>query len=262
MTGSAVCTQALLDEYTCSTCLHIMVHPVTLRCGHSLCRLCLVKHFEAFTASVRDLELRDPVCPVGRCSVRCDVPAVNVTLQNAIGLSHHALINERRAEVDAEASVEEMNQRALALNKFASDEAYFLGEEAQQPFLPEEMRLGEFICHVLIAVAEFFLIAFTMLKSLSTGYWFRSQLQMLQWLYTLSGPTRFTLEAGLVAFISAFSWGASLFTAALLEVVVIAVFEFCRVLLGLPANREVEASFLSLCSARLARCTSMAHNHA
>lgn len=37
----------LIDELECACCYELMVNPTTLNCGHSFCKYCLAKWFNA-----------------------------------------------------------------------------------------------------------------------------------------------------------------------------------------------------------------------
>ena len=73
-------------------CLDIFIDPVTLQCGHTACRGCLVRHFESLDSNQDHRQgLRESgaaTCPLARCRIPFLVPEVNRTLRGAIESTH------------------------------------------------------------------------------------------------------------------------------------------------------------------------------
>jgi hypothetical protein len=90
--GAAVSTA----EFNCTVCLGVMVSPVTLLCGHSVCKRCCSQAFQA-----------SPKCPSG-CGRLLPplLPEVNTCLETAI--QHHL------GEEAFQRRVAEVRRRALA----------------------------------------------------------------------------------------------------------------------------------------------------
>ncbi|CAK0880555.1 unnamed protein product [Prorocentrum cordatum] len=83
----------------CSVCLAPFVNPVTLTCGHSLCRVCFKR---AWLPQAADWVA--PKCHCGR-HLQMEVPAVNFALQ----CLHEAALGERFKTLVEEAAHEEKN---------------------------------------------------------------------------------------------------------------------------------------------------------
>jgi hypothetical protein len=80
---------AVAEEFLCPVCLHFMLEPVTLLCGHSACRRCC--------AMALDLTQK---CPAGCGRVLPKlVPEVNVALRSAIQRVHGDGYRKRAEEV-------------------------------------------------------------------------------------------------------------------------------------------------------------------
>ena len=80
----------MASAFECSVCLRLLHEPATLPCGHSFCRLCVLKCLEH---SLR--------CPSCRMDVPYEVarqPQISLTLQEAIRVMHPAEAAARRAE--------------------------------------------------------------------------------------------------------------------------------------------------------------------
>ena len=80
------------DGFCCPMCLDILIDPVTLMCGHTACRSCLIRHFESLDANRAHREqLRDSgfaTCPLARCPIPFIMPEVNFVLRSTVLQSH------------------------------------------------------------------------------------------------------------------------------------------------------------------------------
>lgn len=80
------------DGFCCPMCLDIFIDPVTLMCGHTACRSCLIRHFESIDANRAHREqLRDSgfaTCPLARCPIPFIMPEVNFVLRSTVLQSH------------------------------------------------------------------------------------------------------------------------------------------------------------------------------
>ena len=72
---------ATQESLTCCVCVEVIVAPVTLKCGHSVCRHCLVAHFESLDLRALLGSTGAVVCPAARCAVPLEVPETNISLQ-------------------------------------------------------------------------------------------------------------------------------------------------------------------------------------
>jgi hypothetical protein len=65
--------QAREDDALCPICLDVLTCPVSLMCGHNVCRYCLIEHLEVTNGTT--------ACPSGCPAVPIRVPHVNLSLQ-------------------------------------------------------------------------------------------------------------------------------------------------------------------------------------
>ena len=82
---------ATQESLTCCVCVEVIVAPVTLKCGHSVCRHCLVAHFESLDLRALLGSTGAVVCPAARCAVPLEVPETNISLQ--VLLQSYCLLN-------------------------------------------------------------------------------------------------------------------------------------------------------------------------
>lgn len=91
-----------------------MMFPVTLSCGHSLCRPCCLDHFEVLSNNTRNLLQGEARCPHARCAVPFHIPAVNTTLQTIIEANYGEQLAERKVHMRP---MTELKERERMLQK-------------------------------------------------------------------------------------------------------------------------------------------------
>jgi hypothetical protein len=89
--------------YLCPICLSLLVRPVTLECGHSLCESCIATLLQ--TSYTMKQQLAAP-CPVLGLSCPCGpvlrIPRVNTLLHNDLQARYPSHYKERMREVESE----------------------------------------------------------------------------------------------------------------------------------------------------------------
>ena len=91
-------------QFTCPVCLELMVEPLTLACGHSLCAWCFEQHTRSYLA--REPPGRDFACcgfvgcPQCRAPVPADSGGVSILLREAVRAEDPAAYARRLAEVE------------------------------------------------------------------------------------------------------------------------------------------------------------------
>jgi len=89
------------EGLTCGICLNVMCEPVTLQCGHTLCKACFVRHLETIDPEAMHLATGSAICPVARCLVPFEVPETSVALKAAIESRHSERLTARNDLPDA-----------------------------------------------------------------------------------------------------------------------------------------------------------------
>lgn len=85
-------------EYECSFCMEVLIDPVYLPCGHTLCNHCLKEWW--YTRPGRPAVLQ--TCPVGNCQIGLrSSPPVIVKLRDVIESRYPRQVAERRARICA-----------------------------------------------------------------------------------------------------------------------------------------------------------------
>ena len=102
---------ALVEEYTCPICLEVLLRPVSLSCGHRLCRGCWLRVLQGRDVRATANRTGTVACPLGRCQVRPIVPAVDAALARDLEAQFALLLSARVAptEVDEATMVAEVN---------------------------------------------------------------------------------------------------------------------------------------------------------
>ncbi|XP_043942584.1 zinc-binding protein A33-like isoform X1 [Protopterus annectens] len=81
---------SLVEELTCSVCLDLFQHPVTLECGHNFCRSCIDRNWK--TNNI-------PSCPECRAEFQTRKYAVNKQLANVVVKTGKKSIQSSEAHV-------------------------------------------------------------------------------------------------------------------------------------------------------------------
>ena len=68
------------EDVTCPICLEVLLRPVSLSCGHRLCRGCWLRVLQGRDVRATANRTGTVACPLGRCQVRPIVPAVDAAL--------------------------------------------------------------------------------------------------------------------------------------------------------------------------------------
>ncbi|KAM5294018.1 E3 ubiquitin-protein ligase TRIM38 isoform 2-T2 [Glossophaga mutica] len=108
--ASATSNKKMREEATCSICLNLMAEPVSISCGHSYCRACILR----FLDNQPRVPPQDAPCP------QCRAPFQRFSLRPNKQLG--SLIEALR-EMDCDLSCEEHNER---LQLFCEDEGQLI----------------------------------------------------------------------------------------------------------------------------------------
>lgn len=96
--GSTLKRTATQDGSKCIICLEVLINPVTLQCGHSMCLHCCTDYMEhAKDGPPGRLMIK---CPTARCEVPPKIPNVNIIMRDQIENTHPERVEERRSNDD------------------------------------------------------------------------------------------------------------------------------------------------------------------
>ncbi|XP_075253728.1 uncharacterized protein LOC142345536 [Convolutriloba macropyga] len=84
------------DVFKCSICFEILLEPTTINCGHSFCRICLARWFEA-----RKLARQSFICPECRKQWAA-YPEVDYSLRDAMEIWYSDLLDARKRNLTNE----------------------------------------------------------------------------------------------------------------------------------------------------------------
>ena len=86
----------LPEVFKCSICFEILLEPTTINCGHSFCRICLARWFEA-----RKIARQSFVCP--ECRKQWSAyPEVDYSLRDAMQIWYSDLLDARKRNLTAD----------------------------------------------------------------------------------------------------------------------------------------------------------------
>ena len=86
-------TTTCMDDLNCALCLRLFYDPVSTSCGHTFCRVCLIRSLNT--------QRRCPVCRMP-CLLSLSNPPVNVVIQNMLERQFPQEYSERRQEMLSE----------------------------------------------------------------------------------------------------------------------------------------------------------------
>ena len=97
---------------TCSICMEVFAYPVTLECGHTCCKPCLVQWLEPKPAASCSV-----VCPAGRCPIPYVVPKTNVAMQEVVKVHHSKRLQTKLDSMESRDKDPALQKRVDAVNR-------------------------------------------------------------------------------------------------------------------------------------------------
>ena len=131
------------EDYSCAICLELLLRPITLCCGHRLCRGCWTRVLQGSTVPINHRGLycsqtglvaaectctgphEKATCPLGRCRVLQTVPAVDVALMNELYSRFGSQLTARATEhalADEEILVNAVTAKIGQVTSWASND--------------------------------------------------------------------------------------------------------------------------------------------
>lgn len=133
------------DVFKCSICFEILLEPTTINCGHSFCRICLARWFEA-----RKLARQAFICPECRKQWAA-YPEVDYSLRDAMEIWYADLINIRKRNVTNEDKSVLARFRAIGPATFAQFSG--IGRPILNRRIPLNWRGMQFVLALLMNAA-------------------------------------------------------------------------------------------------------------
>ena len=131
------------EDYSCAICFELLLRPITLCCGHRLCRGCWTRVLQGSTVPINHRGLycsqtglvaaectctgphEKATCPLGRCRVLQTVPAVDVALINELYSRFGSQLTTRATEhalADEEILVNAVTAKIGQVTSWASND--------------------------------------------------------------------------------------------------------------------------------------------
>ena len=133
------------DVFKCAICFEILLEPTTINCGHSFCRVCLARWFEA-----RKLARQAFICPECRKQWAA-YPEIDYSLRDAMEIWYSELLNARKEALTNDDRSVLARFRELGPDTF--DQFGRMGRPILNRRIPLTMRGMQFLLAVLMNAA-------------------------------------------------------------------------------------------------------------